>query len=333
MSRPGRFAGLLLLGLAGQALASSSLFYVEAMAVAGYSSAARGVILYSRQLEESMQKPSLGFDYILRLTGDTGDFALVAVQGRVALNGEGDKRYEFQLYNAFIRFKSRAGDLWIGHDRPELGLSSVLDSHATLLQPLDMNGFGFDRDWGVGVKKDLAWGGLGFALTSGSGMPLRLKGNYLISGRVFRGTLERDNYSVGFSAAAGRVLDMMGTTLLSPSPQSFVVAGLDVSWLSDNFENRFDVMAGEKDRKQAIALLWRGGLNLLPENRLKLEVQPVFWKVGDESFFRLGAGLTFLANADITLRAMFEHDGDTRDNRLVLQLYYYKRLTFQGGPR
>ena len=78
MSRPGRFAGLLLLGLAGQALASSSLFYVEAMAVAGYSSAARGVILYSRQLEESMQKPSLGFDYILRLTGDTGDFALVA---------------------------------------------------------------------------------------------------------------------------------------------------------------------------------------------------------------------------------------------------------------
>jgi len=327
MSRPGRILGLLLLALTGQALASSSLFYVEAMAVAGYSSAAKKVILYSSQLEESMQKPSLGFDYILRLSGERGDFALVAVQGRVALDSEGDKRYEFQLYNAYIEFKSQAGDLWVGHDRPELGLSAVLDSHAALLQPLDMYGFGFDRDWGLGVKKDLAWGGLGFALTSGSGMPLRLEGNYLFSGRVFHGVLERDNYSVGFSAAAGRVLDMMGYTLLSPNPQSFAVAGLDVSWLSNNLENRFDFMAGEKDRRQALALLWRAGLNLLPESRLKVEVQPVFWKVGEGSFFRLDAGLAFLANADITLRAMYEHDGSTRDNRVVLQFYYYKRLT------
>jgi len=327
MFRVGRTLGLLILALTGQALASSSLFYVEAMAVAGYSSAAKKVILYSRQLEESMQKPSLGFDDILRLSKETGDFALVAVQGRVALNADGDKRYELQLYNAYIKFKSAAGDLWLGHDRPELGLSSVLDSHGTLLQPLDMNGFGFDRDWGLGVKKDLAWGGLGFALTSGSGMPLRLKGNYLFSGRVFRGILERDNYSVGFSAAAGRVLDMMGYTLLSPNPLPFAVAGLDISWLSNNLENRFDLMAGEKDRKQALALLWRVGLNLLPENRLKVEIQPVFWKVGEDSFFRLGAGLSFLANADITLRAMYEHDGNTRDDRLVLQFYYYKRLT------
>ncbi len=326
MSRVGRLLGLLILALTGQALASSSLFYAEAMAVAGYSAAAHKAIFYSRMQDECMQKPSLGFDYVLRLSKKTGDFALVAIQGRAALDVEGPGRIELQLFNAYVKFKTRAADIWVGHARPELGLSAVLDSHAALLQPLNMNGFGFDRDWGFGLKKDLAWGGVGFALTAGSGMPLLFKGNYLFSARISQGVLERDNLTIGISAAAGRVLDMMGYRLISPDPKSLAVAGLDVSWFWNNLENRFDIMAGEKDRKGAWAVLWRSGIELMPEGRLKAEVQPVFWKIGPESFFRFGAGISFLAAADITLRAMYEHDGETKDDRIVLQFYYYRRV-------
>lgn len=328
MSRALRLSGILLLALipANQASASSSLFYLEAMGIAGYSSAAHEAIFYSRTQDESMQKPSLGFDYVLRLSKASGDFALVAVQGRLALNVEGPDRVEFQLFNAYIKFKTRLADFWVGHDRPELGLSSVLDSHAALLQPLAMNGFGFDRDWGLGLKKDLAWGTAGLALTAGSGMPLELKGNYLVSGRVAWGVLERDNYSLGISGAAGRVLDMMGYTLQFPEPLSLALAGLDFSWFWNNVENRFEALAGERSNGTALGLLWRGGINLLAEGRLKVEVQPAWWKFSPQSFFRLAAGLTYLATPDITLRAMYEHDGETRDDRIVLQVYYYKRL-------
>ena len=110
---------------------------------------------------EVMQKPSLGFDYVQRFSGATGDFAVLAVQGRLAWNQEGEKTFEPQLYNAYLKFKLTAADLWIGHNRPRFGLSSVLDSHGTLLQPLAMMGFGFDRDWGIGFDKDFAGGSAG----------------------------------------------------------------------------------------------------------------------------------------------------------------------------
>ena len=331
MSKPGRVLGLLVLALVlgGEALASTSLFYLEGQAVAGYSSGRDKIIFYSRDPLDVMQKPSLGFDYVLRLSGATRDWAVAAFQARLAWDAEGRGKVEPQVYNAYLKFKTRAGDVWLGHNRTELGMSSYFDSHALLLGTLAMDGFGFDRDWGLGLKKDFAWGGLGLALTTGSGLPLVFRGNYLVSGRVSWGVLERDNSTVGFSAAGGRTLETMGWHFLSNDPRGFAMAGLDGALLWNNLENRVEVMAGERDGRGAVALFWRTGINLFEEGRLKLEVQPAFWKTGDESSFRLSAGATFLASSDLTLRAMVERDPGGRDIRYVFQVYYYDRIRFR----
>jgi len=317
-----RFGLCSILILTGQAQAASSLFYLEAMAVTGYSSGRGRIIFYSRSPEEAMQKPSLGFDYVLRISRATGDAAVAALQGRLAWDADG-RKFEPQLYNAYLRFKLRAGDIWVGHNRPELGLSSYLDSHALLLQTQTMNGFGFDRDWGFGLKKDLTWGGLGLALTAGSGRPLKFVGNYLFSGRAFWGVLERDNFTLGLSGAAGRTLDPMAP---DGPPLEMALVGADASLFWNGLENRFEVLIGQKGSREAAALLWRAGINLLEENRLKLEIQPEIWKSGSDSSFRLSAGLTYLASADLTFRALWERDPGGRDTRWVVQLYYYRRL-------
>jgi len=317
-----RFGLCSVLLLSGQALASSSLFYLEAMAVAGYSSGRARVIFYSRSPEEAMQKPSLGFDYILRISGKSGDAAVAALQGRLAWNAD-DRKVEPQLYNAYLKLKLRFGDLWAGHNRTELGLSSYLDSHALLLQTQAMNGFGFDRDWGLGFKKDLSWGGLGLALTTGSGMPLKLQGNYLVSARASWGVLERDNFTLGLSGGAGQTLDAMAH---GGHFQEMELGGADAAFLWDRLENRVEVFLGKIGGRGAAAVLWRAGINLFEESRLKIEVQPEYWKNGPDSSFRLSAGLTYLASADVTLRALWVRDPGGRDTRWVVQLYYYHRL-------
>ena len=56
------------------AFAGSRLLYFEAEGVGGYSSEKDGVIYYSVDKADVMQKPSIGFDYVERLSGETGDF-------------------------------------------------------------------------------------------------------------------------------------------------------------------------------------------------------------------------------------------------------------------
>jgi hypothetical protein len=109
-----------------------------------------------------MQKPGIGVDYVQRLSGETGDYATLALQLRLAYNQpyqELDQdQVQLQLYNAFFKYKAGFSDLWIGHNRMAFGLASYFDSHAQLLQPLIMQGYGFDRDWGVGATRDFEWG-------------------------------------------------------------------------------------------------------------------------------------------------------------------------------
>ena len=78
-----------------------------------------------------------------------------------------------------------------------------------------MLGYSFDRDWGLGLDKDFNWGGVAASLTTGSGMPLYLKGNYLAAARVFEGVLARDNYSVGVTRPREHP-ETMGYTLVDP---------------------------------------------------------------------------------------------------------------------
>ena len=111
--------------------------------------------------DAEMQKPSLGFDYIQRFSGESGDVATFALQGRLALAvdpGRRSYKLEPQIYNAYLKAKILEPYVWIGHNRPAFGLSSYFDSHALILRTLAIQGFGYDRDWGVGIYKDFSWG-------------------------------------------------------------------------------------------------------------------------------------------------------------------------------
>jgi hypothetical protein len=310
----------------GALLAQGTLFFLELQAVGAYSTAAGEVELFSLMPDDVMQKPSLGFDLVRRFSGKTRDIGVLAVQARLAYDQKGEHKLEPQLYNAYFRLKAGFADIWAGHSRPALGLSYALDSHAQLLPAPDMLGFGFDRDWGVGLEKDFRWGNAAASLTAGSGMPLYFKGNFLASARVSKGVVARDNYSLGLALAHGSILETMGYALVEPEPFSWTAASVDATYLWRNLENRAEVLVGRRDGAGMALFFWRSGLGLLDEGRLKLEVQPAVIRLSGAWDYVLGSGLTYLFNADLTGRFMALYDRRRRDARFVVQFYYYKRL-------
>jgi hypothetical protein len=274
-----------------------------------------------------MQKPSVGFDYLQKFSGEAGDWGAVAIQARLAYNEEGDDTLQPQLYNAYFKVKAGVADVWAGHNRPALGLSSYLDSHALLLPTLAMLGYaGYDRDWGVGAYRDFAWGNAALSVTTASGFPIHFKGNYMTAGRVSHGVLARDNYNAGISAAYGKSLDTMGYELLDPEPHEIILGGADFTHLWNRIENRFEVVGGRRMGEWSSALFWRLGVNFLEEDRLKIEAQPVYLKTGDAWDYRFYGGVTFKATADLTVRGMYVYDRQTNDQSVVLQLYWYHLL-------
>ncbi len=329
MCKRALFSGFFLLLLTGVCDASEHLLYLESQAVGGYSTGEDKWVTYSRTKEDVMQEPSVGFDYLQRFSGETGDLGVLAIQARLAYSQREDETIEPQLFNAYFRLKTAPADLWVGHARPSMGLSSYYDTHGLLIQTLSMNGFGFDRDWGLGVYRDLSWGNAGFSLTTGSGMPARFNGNYLASTRVSKGVLSRDNYNLGFSLSYGQVLETVGYEVIDGEPRELALAGVDFTYLWDRYESRFEVMGGRNLGQDAYALFYRFGVNLMEEGRLKLEAQPVFTKIGENEDFQFSAGPSFILTKDLTLRGMYLYDnpeGRQDDHRFILQLYLYKRL-------
>jgi hypothetical protein len=313
--------------MAGPASAKSSLFYLEAQGVAGYTTEQEKAIYYSMSQEDAMQKPSLGFEYLRKLSGETGDYGTFDIQARLALNATGEEAIEPQLYNAYFKYKAGFADLWAGRFRPALGISSYLDSHALLLPTFSMLGFAsYDRDWGAGTYRDFSWGDAALSVTTASGFPLYFKGNWMTAGRISGGVLAQDNYNVGVSAAYGRNLETVGYELIDPQPTELIFGGADFTYLWNRIENRFDLFAGKRLGHSAYGLLWRFGVNFLEEDRLKLEAQPVYWEIGDDWNYQLYGGITFKATSDLTARAMDVYDRQTNDQRAVLQLYWYHLL-------
>jgi hypothetical protein len=294
--------------------------------VGGYSSDRDKAVFYSMDQREVMQKPSVGFDAVQKLATDKGDFATVALQARLAVNAEGTGALEPQLYNAYLKVKTRPSDLWLGHERPALGLGSVLDSHGLLLQPLSMAGWGFDRDWGVGTQKDFSWGDVRTSLTTGSGMSPSTDGSWLASARAGYGVLARDNRSVGLSLARGKTLETMGWHTMPGGARDFFAGGADASLFWDDWEGRFEVLGGERLGEPAYGLLWRLGRSFGEEKRLKLEVQPELLRRGTVLSNKAAAGATYLVNGDLTLRGLYQYDDGTHDHRVLTQLYYYLKL-------
>lgn len=306
--------------------AQGTLFYLELQAVGAYATDTRDFELFSLMPDDVMQKPSLGFDLVRRFSGRTRDIGVLAVQARLAYDNEGESKVEPQLYNAYFRLKTRTFNFWAGHNRPALGISSVLDSHALLLPAPAMLGFGFDRDWGVGMERDFPSGSLSVSLTTGSGMPLHFRGNYLVAARFSKGVLARDNYSIGLSLAHGDILETMGYDLVMDEPFAWDSVGLDATYAWRNFETRAEILLGRRDDAGTFLFFWRTGLALLEENRLKAEVQPVLMRRAGAWDLSLGSGLTYLFNADLAGRFMVLYDTERRGARFVAQLYYYKGI-------
>lgn len=318
---------LSLLCLADRVQAADHLLYFEAQGIAGYSSEVKKPIYYSMNPDAEMQKPSLGFDYIQRFSGESGDLATLAVQGRLALTEDGDNyKLEPQFYNAYVKIKTPVAYMWVGHNRPAFGLSSYFDSHGLILRTLAIQGFGYDRDWGGGLYKDFSWGDISASVTTGSGMPVYMKGNYMTAARVSYGVQSQDNFNLGFSLGYGSTLDTMGYRLRDPEPLQMRLAGVDLTILRNNLEHRFDLYAGTWLDKDTYAMSYRFGVNLDQEGRLKIEAQPTYWKFGEENDYQLALCFSSQVTSNLTVRLGYTYDHNTDDNRVILQLYYYRPI-------
>jgi len=163
--------------------AGDSLLYFEAQGIAGYSSMDGAMAYHSGHKHDAMQKNGIGFDYIRKFSNEYGDFGSGALQMRLVWD-DADDTPQVQAYNAYIKLKTSPVDVWAGHNRVPFGLAAYWDTHADLLQPLSMYGFGFERDWGAGISRDFADGDFSASVTMGSGMALKANGNLVAAMRA-----------------------------------------------------------------------------------------------------------------------------------------------------
>lgn len=309
---------------------AEDLLYLEAQGVGGYSSAEKKVVHHSADKDMVMQKSSVGFDYVKKLSTATKEVGTVALQARTAYDDDGNKA-QLQIYNAYTKAKTSAGNFWLGHNRTAFGLGSYFSTHGHLLQPLSMEGFGFDRDWGTGYEKDTENGDVKLALTTGSGMSLHTSdNNWLATSRISKGILNSDNYTIGFSAMRGRILDVMGYKILDHMPKEIFLLGSDLAFNTNNIEHKIEIDFGKRDRDPTFAALYRIGFNFLEEDRLKFELQTLYTKKEKAEKRAIDGGISYIITADLTGRFMYERSllrdslaQRTTDNRFIFQLYYY----------
>jgi hypothetical protein len=306
--------------------AADNLFFIEAQGVIGYSSMDDGIIYRSGHAEDVMQKNSLGVDYIQKFSGETQDVGTLFLQGRVAFD-EDKGEVQAQLYNAYFKVKTPITNIWAGHNRIAFGLSSYWDTHGDLLQALPMYGFNFDRDWGIGSTTDTENGDLQIALSTGTGMDLNFKGNWLATSRASLGVLSYDNYNVGLSIMGGKIFDNIGYEIIGDKPKGVIVVGADFAYNHDSFEHKVEVDVGEKNKNFSLSGFYRLSINFLEENRFKLETQYVY--VSQEKMHNnyVAAGMSYRITSDVATRIMYEWQGGEMDsNKVIAQVYYYSAL-------
>ena len=203
--------------------AQRTLFFLELQAVGAYSTAPNDFELFSLMPDDVMQKPSLGFDFVRRFSGRSRDIGVLAVQARLAYDEQGEHQLEPQLYNAY--FGSRPGSPTSGRAQPARARAVLRSWTATPCscppRPCSATAStGIGESGSSGISRGATWP---LSLTTGSGMPLHFKGNFLAAARVSKGVLARDNYSVGLSLAHGDILETMGYALVDPEPFAWSV--------------------------------------------------------------------------------------------------------------
>lgn len=329
---------LAIVTMANAAYGDSRLLYAEAQLVGQYSFQSHirpgdeRFRWYSMDQMDVMQKPSIGFDLVQRLSTETGDWGLFAVQARFAYDKYHNGYVEPQLYNAFLKIKPGFGDVWVGHSKPAFGLAMSLDNHGTLLQPLSMHGYGFDRDWGAGYYRDFESGNLALSATLGSGMPIYARGNYLLSGRISKGDLNQQNHNMGVSAAYGMTLETMGYHLVMDEPIQHGIAGADFTHFTGPWEDRVEIVwdrvQTDLDHVSRFVLFHRITLNIMSENRLKLDFQQIWVKRKTALDADFSLGLSYQFMSDFTARLSFTRmlEQATKATEAAAQLYWYHKI-------
>jgi hypothetical protein len=316
--------------------AQSSLLYFESQGIYGYRSDTEKNILYSFMAKDAMQKPSMGFDWLQRFSNAERDVAIASVQFRMSYNLAQKTPFEPQLYNAWLKYKAGFGDVSVGHLKPASGLSYTLDNHALLLPDMTMYNFTYDRDWGGLYSLDTSWGNLSASVTNASGMNLYNKnGNYMLAARASYGVLNEDNYTVGATIQKGVNLVAMGYHFhklpgqTEPKLHPQTLAGIDGQLRINNLESAMDVYYGEFLGTEAYSLLWRNGINLFPEDKLKLEGQGIWRLFEGKHYVDYSTGFTFKLTPDLAFRAMYDWQDYTAGDdyyKVIGQIYYYKQL-------
>lgn len=279
--------------------------------------------LYSHNFLDVKQKPSLGLAYNLQFNRKGDNFGYLAFQGRMAYSEHTDSNLQFQLYDAYADISLENFDLWAGHHRTPVGLSSYLDSHPLIMSDNTYSGLNFNRDWGVGIGFDRHYPSVNLALTTGSGMPLKMKENFLFSGRVGWWDYAEDDIALGVSAAAGKVLQTIGYEVLDGGRrQDLFVGGVDFSKKIANFYGHGDVLWGSYEGDAAHSVMGRLGMNILEDEKLNVELQGMNIEMGSfaTNILSLGGGYELAPHLD--LRGVLNISNRKHLNAIILQLYY-----------
>jgi len=317
----------LIIALPVDSNASSYLLFLEGQTVAGYSDLYEEMIYYSHGELHPMQKPSIGFDYIQRLSATTRDWGMLALQARVNYNHNVSDELEVFLFNAYFKYKTSGANFWIGHNKPALGLNSYLDNHVSLLSDFTMNGFNYDRDWGFGMERDADNYNLSLSVTTASGMKLSAEGSYLISTRIGFGDFRSDNYTIGLSANHGEILETMGYHIMHDSRKhEQTMWGFDTSYKFLNYELKTDYLMGEFLDKKTWSALGRISVYLLEEERMSFEPQILFSERLDNTQKSYSLSLNYRILSTLTARALYNYDESTSESKYVIQFYYLKPL-------
>ena len=316
---------LLLVFISNNLYAKSDLLFLELEGVAGYSDQEKKAIYHSASKHDSMQKNSIGIDYIHKFSNEKGDYGTTALQFRLSYN-DAEKEFESHLYNAYFKYKSRDGDYWIGHNRLAFGISSYIDNHSDLISDLSMQGVGYDRDWGIGYSKDKAHGNISLALTYGSGMDLRTYGNYLITARISNGVLNYDNFTNGISFMAGKNLSAMGYKVMDKTPKKVWLLGYDYAYNVDNIEHKIELDGGQRNDLPYYAALYRLKVKLDNEERYVWDIQPTYVLENKQENWDISNQISYRVNGDLILRFMHQYKHRTSENLCIAQAYWYFAL-------
>ena len=213
----------------------------------------------------------------------------------------------------------------VGHFEVPFGLEYQIDTNGTLRQ-LTAAQRGIKTDWGFSVNGILPRFEYEVALTRGSGVELRKKGNpHLFSGRV--GTLSNKNTVLGISWLAGDVLAANGVIERKN-------IGLDASYYYYQWqfmaESSIGKVAGNNTLNNFVELLWRNAKeDLSVYTQLEYKRAEIDYEVSSkvDATSSWTAGVQWINDDGFDISAQYkqklkEADGVNMDPTLSVQLRY-----------